>query len=88
MVKVAMASNSNNVNHIAKLATRGWVSLSGFAIIADMSYPTAIKLANEGKLLAIPVGGAKRVYRQEVERFLREGNYKGGAQAPPFFSGE
>lgn len=75
-------------NSIAKLASRGYTSLSGFAKIVGISYPVAMRLKDEGKVKAIPVGGQHRVYRDEVERFLREGNYVGGASAPPTLSGD
>lgn len=60
-----------------KLAREGWVSLSGFAEVVGISYPTALKLANQGKVVITPVGGVKRVYQEEVLRFMREGNFKG-----------
>lgn len=75
-------------NPIARLALQGWVSLNGFAKIVDVSYPTALKLKQEGKVRTIQVGSQTRVYRSEVERFLREGNYVGGASASPTISGE
>lgn len=70
---------------IAELASRGWVSLSQFTILADISYPTALKLVNTGKLESVRVGGVIRVYQEEVHRFLKHGNKKEGegASLPP-----
>jgi excisionase family DNA binding protein len=40
-------------------------------------YITTLKLARSGKLRAIKKGGQWYVTEEEVERFNREGNYKG-----------
>jgi len=59
---------------LQKLASRGWVSLSQFAGIAEVSYPTAMKMREKGEIRAVRVGGIWRIYMDEVRRFLREGN--------------
>jgi excisionase family DNA binding protein len=56
------------------LAQRGWISLRQFADLADISYPTARKLRDEGKIDYVMVGDQCRIYAEEVERFLRHGN--------------
>lgn len=68
-------------NDVATLAARGWVSLAGFARLAGVSYPTALRLKKQGYINVIPVGGLWRVYTDEVERFLREGNAKPASTA-------
>lgn len=62
---------------IVALATRGWVSLAQFARLVGVSYPTALKLMRNKDVQTVPVGSVHRVYRDEVERFLREGNRSG-----------
>lgn len=65
---------SSLTSEIEKLTARGWTSLNKFCKLADISYPTALKLVKEEKLVAIKVGGVQRVYADEVRRFLSEGN--------------
>lgn len=65
--------------YIAALASRGWVSLRQFAKIIDISYPTAMRMKDSGKVSTIRVGGIHRVYSTEVKRFLEEGNATEGA---------
>jgi len=65
------------INPLATLAGKGWVSLNQFARIANVSYPTALRMQKDGRVRTIRVGGIHRVYAEEVERFLKEGNFKG-----------
>lgn len=57
-----------------KLHTHGWVSLNGFAVLIGVAYPTALRMADRGDVKTIPVGGIRRVYADEVFRFLSNGN--------------
>jgi len=61
---------------IARLAQQGYVSLNGFAKIAGVSYPTALKMRDRGDVRVVKVGGVYRIYAEEVRRFLKEGNYQ------------
>lgn len=72
----------SNSNELARLASRGWTSLLGFSKIADVSYPTAMAMAKRGEVRVTQVGGVRRVYADEVQRFLREGNVKGTGENP------
>ena len=69
-----MPSSTTTSNEIAALSLRGYVSLRQFAKIIDVSYPTAVKLMKEGKVDGIKVGGITRIYANEVNRYLLEGN--------------
>lgn len=71
-----MESSKTNAGIIALLSTRGWVSLRQFALLTDVSYPTAVRLADEGKVKTYKVGGIRRVDADELARFLKEGNAK------------
>lgn len=59
---------------LAKLVSRGWISLAQFGRLIGVSYPTILKMKDQKKVRAIQVGHVYRVYTDEVERFLREGN--------------
>ena len=71
----------------AALVSRGYVSLRQFSKIIGVSYPTATKMNNEGKVKGIRVGGITRIYSDELHRYLTEGNAvekKGvGGEIPP-----
>jgi len=56
---------------------KDWVSLRRAAKIIGVSYPTAARLRVAGHLRCVKTGGIYRVYQEELERFLREGNYQG-----------
>ena len=60
--------------NIAALLSRGYVSLNQFAKIIEVSYPTAMRMVDRGEIKVIQVGGIKRIYTDEVKRFLNEGN--------------
>lgn len=67
---------------IRQLEMQGYLSLNGFvdylhnhAPEAAISYPTAVKLVSDGKIKARRVGGMWRVGREEIERWISEGNY-------------
>lgn len=42
---------------------------------ASISYPTALKLVNEGKIKAQRVGSQLRINRVEIDRWIKQGNY-------------
>ena len=65
----------------------GWVSLRRLSLIADLSYPTLLKLVNRKALLAVRIGGNYRIYESEVRRFLREGNHPDAGPPIPTRSG-
>lgn len=74
----------------ALLATQGYLSLSGFVQYlkkhhphARIAYPTAVKLVSEGKIRSVRVGKMHRIYRDELERFVREGNYEASGSDLP-----
>jgi hypothetical protein len=60
-------------NSYAALKARGWVALRDFCTIADVSYPTGLKWCKLKMINFIQVGGTKRIYAEEIERFLKEG---------------
>lgn len=41
----------------------------------DLNYNTALRLIQDGKLLAIRMGGRWRIKEEEVARFKRDGNF-------------
>ena len=45
-----------------------------------ISYPTVLRLVDKGHLRAVQVGSIKRITLDELNRFLRHGNYPAGAQ--------
>jgi excisionase family DNA binding protein len=51
-----------------------FVTLMQFAELFGVTYQTALRWKNDKKIHVITVGGRHRVYRQELERFEREGN--------------
>lgn len=59
---------------VAELTTQGWINLKQFASIAGVTQQTAASWANKGYIKAIRVGRERRVYIDEVKRFLNEGN--------------
>jgi len=59
---------------LGRVHTRGWVSLRDFAtVIADVSYQTANVWVKLGMIKIVRIGGIRRVYENEVARFLRDG---------------
>lgn len=56
---------------------KDYISLRKAAKIIGVSYPTATRLRIAGHLRCVKTGGIYRVYQEELERFLREGNYQG-----------
>lgn len=57
-----------------RLASKGWVSMHEFAQLIGVSYPTVMRMREADNFAYIRVGEQYRVYLEEVERFLREGN--------------
>lgn len=53
----------------------GRVSLTKACRLIPLSWPTAKKYVEEGKLRGIKIGGRWMVDLAEVDRFRREGNY-------------
>jgi excisionase family DNA binding protein len=65
-----------------KLAERGWLSLNELVkyLRADfperyVSYPTALAMVRENKIRAFTVGCTYRIHREEVTRFIADGNW-------------
>jgi excisionase family DNA binding protein len=52
-----------------------WVDFHELARLVGVSYQTVLRYNREKRFQAIQVGGRWRVYREELERFLKEGNY-------------
>jgi len=70
-----MASKpESKTSALAKLAIKGWTSLSGFSRVTGISYPVVLRMADEGKIATIEVGQVRRVTKDEVTRFMAEGN--------------
>lgn len=55
---------------VDELLSRGYLSLSKFAKLADISYPTAYKYYKDKTIVTLKVGGIIRVYEDEIRRFL------------------
>lgn len=77
------------VSLIRKLEQDGYLSLNQFvqflklhAPEATISYPTALKLVNEGKLRGIKHGSQWRIRRAEVDRWVAEGNWERSPTSP------
>lgn len=52
----------------------GWVSLKDFCSkIADVSYQTGLIWCKQERIKFVQVGGMRRIYEDEIRRFLREG---------------
>jgi excisionase family DNA binding protein len=73
------------------LETRGYLSLNKFVKYlkanhpeAYVSYPTACKLVEEGKLGARRVGSQWRVSQAEAKRWIAEGNGERKLSASPY----
>jgi hypothetical protein len=63
---------------------RNWLSLRQFAMyVAGVTYVTACRMRDRGDIVTIKIGGVYTVPKEEVERFLREGNRKGGRSSLP-----
>lgn len=61
---------------INKLASRGWISLSQMADLIGISYPTMLAIRDRKEIACTPIGHNWRIYEEEVERYLSEGNLK------------
>lgn len=59
-------------NTVAQLSA-GWVSLNKAAKLLGISYPTATRLRQQGRIKTIRIGGVFRVYADELRRIMREG---------------
>ena len=66
-------SNDSDPKSLQNTKKRGWVSLRQFAQVADISYPTALRWCRLKMIVWEPHGGTKRVYQDELARYLREG---------------
>ena len=73
----------SRVKSLASAIAKGMVSLREAAPMLGISYMTARKLASSGKLRTLEVGQQRRVTIEEVERFIREGNYVEPTTTPP-----
>jgi len=65
--------HSTNTNPLAEVKSRGWVSLRDFCKIADITYPTALRWTKLEMIRFTQVGGIKRIYEEEIARFIKEG---------------
>lgn len=76
-----------NLQH--KLEAQGFLSLNQFCQYlkefeptAYVSYPTALKLVNEGKIRAVKIGAHYRINRVEANRWVTEGNWERQLASP------
>ena len=83
--------SSSSISLERKLERDGYLSLNQFvkylklyAPAASMSYPTARRLIQDGKLRAIKQGQQYRVRIDEAKRWIAEGNFD--RQAPSAYS--
>ena len=81
-----MTSSAHN-----RLCAHGYLSVSGFveylkefAPHMSMSYPTALRMIKDGSIRAVRVGSIHRVQRDEIERFVTQGNYGSSKQLTLF----
>lgn len=65
--------NLSDPNMLKNAKKRGWVSLRKFAEVAEIAYPTALRWARMKMIIVEQHGGTKRVYEDELARYLREG---------------
>lgn len=71
LMKAEVAAKPEDLGNL--IHGRGWVSLREFLKIADVTYPTALRWCHLGMIKYTQVGGVKRVFQEEIARFLREG---------------
>ena len=67
-------SSSSKLDHIVRMSVRGWMSASQVAGLLDVHPSTVIRMIHNNQVQAIRVGGHWRIYTDEVERVLQEGN--------------
>lgn len=74
---------------LRQLEMQGYLSLNKFveylrenAPEAAISYPTAVKLVAEGKIIARRMGGSWRIGRAEIDRWVSQGNYEPDTYSP------
>src|SRR3954468_10953212 len=67
---------SRSRNPLALARDRGWVSLRDFCKIADVTYPTALRWCKLDMINFVQVGGVKRIYEEELARFIQHGTLK------------
>lgn len=66
--------NDQGEESLARIASKGWVSLRQVAALTGRTYQTVLKWKKSGKIKAVQVGGTWRVYDDELKRFLAYGN--------------
>ena len=59
----------------------GWVSLREFAQIARVSYPTVTRWTKLKMINFTQVGGQKRIYEEEIRRFIENGTLEPDPEA-------
>ncbi len=64
----------SDLERIQSLASRGWMSPRQFATFIGVSYDIMYEMVSNHQIKAVPVGKHYRIYQDEIERFLREGN--------------
>lgn len=73
MAQVAIKDVKKALEHLDR---KGWVSLRQLGFILGVAYPTIKGMADRKQVRYLPVGGIRRVYREEVTRLQKEGNLK------------
>ena len=63
----------SKASNLATQLSAGWVSLSKASKLIGISYPTAVRLRQQGRIRTIRIGGVFRVYTDEIKRIMREG---------------
>lgn len=63
-----------------KLAEQGYLTASGFCDyvkevrpILAVSYPTLMRYIKDGKIRSVTVGGQTRISKEEIEKYLKNG---------------
>ncbi len=68
--------SSGKPRTLGEMRNRGWVSLRDFCKIADVTYPTALRWCKLDMIQFVQVGGTKRIYEEEIARFIQHGTLK------------
>ncbi len=65
---------SSNLDNIVRMSVRGWMSAAQLANLLDVHPTTVIRMIHNDQIHGVRVGGHWRIYSEEVERVLHEGN--------------
>lgn len=70
-----------------QLAAKGYLTANGFVAYLHevcpskaVSYPTMQRMLKTGKVESFTVGNQRRISKEEIERYLREGNREEGQE--------